>query len=115
MAQQVDLEPVSNREDWDDTFELVDDDGAALDLSDVSAMVLIVWDDEHRSTVLAASLNNGITVADVAGGVISIHFPASAMSALCAESYAYRLGMTKGGATKDLAFGTLPVIDGGPN
>jgi hypothetical protein len=116
MAQHITLTPISNREDWDDTFELFDvDSDTALDLSAVTAMTLTVWDPDCPGTVkLTAALDDGITIDDTAGGIVSIHFDASDMSNLCARSYSIRLGMVNGGATRDLMLGTLPVEDGGP-
>jgi hypothetical protein len=118
MAQHVDLTPVSNREDWDDTFELFDvsgDESTALDLSAVTAITLILWDPERPTIALISlALGAGVTIDAAAGGVISIHVDASTMATLCGLSYAFRIGMVNGGATKDLMIGTLPVEDGGP-
>jgi hypothetical protein len=118
LSQHVDLTPVSNREDWDDTFELFDvsgDESTALDLSAVTAITLTLWDPECPSrALLSAEIDDGITIDDASGGIISIHFDASDMEALCAKSYAFRIGMVNGGATKDLMIGTLPIEDGGP-
>jgi hypothetical protein len=115
MAQNLTLQPVSNQEDWDETFELFDTEtGDALDLAAVTALTLTLWDEESRAIMLTAALDDGITIDDESGGVISIHFDAADMTALCAKSYAFRLGMVNGGATKDLILGTLPIADGGP-
>ena len=116
MAQHVALTPVSNREDWDDTFELFDvETDTALDLSAVTALTLNVWDEECPArALLSKSLGDGLTIDDAAGGVISIHVDAVEKGTLCARSYAFRIGMVNGGASKDLAIGALPVEDGGP-
>jgi hypothetical protein len=115
MSQTVTLEPVSNLEDWDDTFALFDTEtGGALDLSAVTAITLTVWDEDSRLTRISKSLGAGITIDDVSGGVVSIHVAASEMAALCAKNYPLRLAMVNGGAAKDLVLGSLPVEDGGP-
>ena len=115
MSQTVTLQPVSNREDWDDTFELFDaETGAALDLSAVTAITLTVWDEESRSIRISKSLGAGVSILDLAGGVVAIHAAASEMESLHAKSYPLRLSMVNGGATKDLILGVLPVEDGGP-
>src|SRR5438477_285139 len=114
MSQTVTLQPVSNLEDWDDTFELFDTEtGDALDLSAVTAITLTVWDEDSRLAQISKSLNAGITIDDVAG-VVSIHVAASEMLSLAAKNYPLRLSMVNGGATKDLILGVLPVEDGGP-
>lgn len=116
MAQHVTLTPVSNREDWDDTFELFDvENDTVLDLTAVTAITLVLWNPEYPTTeVLSAELGDGITIDDIPGGIISIHFDATDMATLDAKSYAFRVGMVNGGATKDLMLGTLPIEDGGP-
>jgi hypothetical protein len=207
MAQHVDLTPVSNREDWDDTFDLVDvsgDESTALDLSAVTAMTFVMWDpDAPTTSVLSASYaadiatvtmtiatpcvvswtahgqsagqvvrflttgalatgitadtdyyiistglgtdsfqfsatlggaavntsgtqsgthtaiattEDGIAVDDTDGGTISLHFDADdvADAVECAKSYAFRLGMVNGGATKDLMIGAVQFYYGGP-
>src|SRR6185369_12846470 len=107
--------PTGNREDWDETFELFDvsgDEQTAFDLSAVTAITLTLWDPDCPSkTLLTAAINDGVTVDDASGGVISIHLSADDMQSLCAKSYAFRIGMLKGGATRDLIMGTLPVED----
>ena len=102
MAQTVNLTPTSNREDWDETFELFDvENDTALDLSAVTAMTLTVWDPDCPGTAkLSAALDDGITIDDEVGGVVSIHFDADDMAALCAKSYSFRIGMVNGGATR---------------
>ena len=114
MSQTVTLQPVSNLEDWDDTFELFDTEtDDALDLSAVTAMTLTVWDEDSRLVQISKSLNSGIAIDDVIG-VVSIHVATSEMLSLPAKNYPLRLAMVNGGATKDLILGTLPVEDGGP-
>ena len=115
MAQSVTLQPVSNREDWDDTFELFDTEtDSALDMSAVTAMTLTLWDPDNDSLKFTLSLGSGITIDDVDGGIVTVHYAAASMTALTAKNYAFRLGMVNAGATKDLMLGTLPIEDGGP-
>ena len=115
MASAVTLPPVSNQEDWDQQLEIVDDDGAPLDLGAVTALELIVWDPDTRATMITGAIGSGLTIEHSASGIIAMHFGADAMSAFTAKNYAFRLGMTSGGATKDLILpGILPVQDGGP-
>jgi hypothetical protein len=115
MASAVTLPPVSNREDWDEQLEIIDDHGEPLDLGAVTALELIVWDPDTRATMLTGALGSGLTIEDSNSGIIAVHFGADAMSALGAKTYAFRLGMANGGAIKDLILpGVLPVQDGGP-
>jgi hypothetical protein len=68
MSQVVTLQPVSNAEDWDDTFELFDTEtGEALDMTAVTAVTLTLWDEDSRAVLLTAALNDGITIDDVTG------------------------------------------------
>jgi hypothetical protein len=115
MASAVVLPPVSNREDWDETLQVFDDAGEALDLAAVTAIELIVWDPDTRVNMITGALGSGITIESSNDGTISIHFGADVMGAFSAKNYAFRLGMSNGGAIKDLILpGILPVEDGGP-
>jgi hypothetical protein len=115
MASAIVLPPVSNREDWDEQLEIVGRDGAPLNLDGVTALTLTVWDPDTRATMLSGAIGSGLAIENSEGGIIAIHFGADAMSAFAAKNYAFRLGMTSGGATKDLILpGMLPVEDGGP-
>jgi hypothetical protein len=115
MASAIVLPPVSNREDWDEQLEIVGRDGAPLNLDGVTALTLTVWDPDTRATMLSGAIGSGLAIENSERGIIAIHFGADAMSAFAAKNYAFRLGMTSGGATKDLILpGMLPVEDGGP-
>ena len=116
MASAVTLPPVSNKEDWDETFTLFDPDtGEVQDLSTVTVLTLVVWDPDTDRTMLSGSLNSGLTIPSAANGVIVLHFAASAMAAFAPKNYAFRLGMTIAGATKDIILpGILPIEAGGP-
>ena len=116
MASAVQLPPVSNREDWDEQVELFDPDtGEVQDLSTVTALELVLWDPDSRATMFTLSLGSGLTIASAENGIIALHVAEAAMNALMPKNYAFRLGMTLGGAVKDIILpGILPVEDGGP-
>jgi hypothetical protein len=116
MASAITLPPVSNQEDWDETFTLFDPDtGDVQDLSTVTALELVLWDPDTRETRISLALASGLTIPSAANGVIALHVPEATMTALAAKNYAFRLGMTIGGAVKDIILpGILPVEDGGP-
>ena len=115
MASAVTLPPVSNAEDWDEQLEIIDEDGTPLDLAGVSALELVVWDPDTRTTMLTGAIGSGLTIENSDNGIIAIHVGAGTMSAFAAKNYAFRLGMSSGGAIKDLILpGILPVEDGGP-
>jgi hypothetical protein len=116
MASAVQLPPVSNHEDWDETITLFDPDtGEVLDLSTVTALELIVWDPDSRTNMITLALGSGLTIPSAANGVIELHVAEGTMNTLQAKNYAFRLGMTIGGAVKDIILpGILPVEDGGP-
>ena len=116
MASAITLPPVSNQEDWDETFMLFDPDtGEVQNLSTVTALELIVWDPDTRENKLTLALGSGLTIPSAANGVIALHVAEGTMNALLAKNYAFRLGMTIGGAVKDIILpGILPVEDGGP-
>jgi hypothetical protein len=116
MASAVTLPAVSNQEDWDETFQLFDPDtGEEFNLDDVTALTLVVWDPDTRTSVLTLVLGSGLAIADSDEGVIALHVDAASMAVFSAKNYAFRLGMTSGGTIKDIILpGILPIEDGGP-
>jgi hypothetical protein len=116
MASAVQLPPVSNQEDWDETFTLSDPDtGDVQDLSTVTALELVLWDPDTRASMLTLSLGSGLTIPSAENGVIELHVAEATMTGFTAKNYAFRLGMTINGAVKDIILpGILPVEDGGP-
>ena len=115
MASAVTLPPVSNQEDWDEQVQLFGDDGDPLNLDAVTALTLVVWDPDTNASMLTGAIGSDLTIENSSEGLIAIHFAVGSMMSLQAKNYAFRLGMTSGGATKDLILpGVLPVQDGGP-
>lgn len=109
---EANLEPISNREDWVGTIELIDDDTGQVvtDLSGFS-MTLEVRDRRTRCVVLSATTDNG-KVTDNGGGVIGWNFPATDMAVICPGSYHLGITISRDGLTSQLLIGVVPVLDG---
>lgn len=106
------LEPVSNRADWIETIELVDDDTGEIitDLSGVS-VALQVRARDCCSPILSASSDAGtITIGE--GGIIQWHFTKTQMGGLCAGVYDIGITVTRDGITEQELIGTMPVLEG---
>ena len=104
------FQSVSNREDWDEAGELRDENDALVDLTGAT-LTLGVADRETRRQVLSASTNDGKIV--ITGtGTFEWHIPVGNMRSLCAETYRVGLTIQINGGTKQLALGTLAVLDG---
>jgi len=101
---------VSNRADWSDTYELVDETtGEAItDLSDLTIKLQVRKD---NSLYLSAQSGDGHITND-AFGVITIAFDATEMAGL--EAGTYDIGMTieRDGVTEQQFVGSLPVVEG---
>ena len=81
----------------------------------MTALTLVVWDPDTNTSMLSGAIGSGLTIENGDEGLIAIHFAVGSMMSLQAKNYAFRLGMTSGGAAKDLILpGILPVQDGGP-
>src|SRR5262245_53123999 len=106
------LSPVSNRADWIDCVQLLDEEDPSepIDISDASAITLEVRAPGTRSIVLTASLGSGIT--HIETGVFEIAFTVDQMKTLPAGDYEIGATIVKDGVTVQLIIGTLPVMDG---
>lgn len=103
----------TNREDWDWTFEIVDDDtDSPIDLATLTAMTFELRDPYTKCSVLTAELDDGLTVTDEAGGVITLHVDKANMRDLDPKSYEFGIVGTIGGATKQFAEDTIIIRDG---
>jgi len=101
---------VSNRADWSETFELVDQDTGEVitDLSDITIKMQVR---KGCSAYLSAETGDDhITIS--AFGTITIEFDALEMAAL--EAGTYDIGMTieRDGVTEQQFIGSLPVVEG---
>jgi hypothetical protein len=104
------LGAVSNREDWDDTGELKDENNALVDLTGAT-IVLSLRDRETKRQVLNVSTTGGqITITGL--GAFAWHVPVEKMHGICAETYDVGLTVKINGSTSQLAIGTIAVLDG---
>ncbi|MCB5205004.1 hypothetical protein LH464_21290 [Neorhizobium sp. T786] len=109
---EAQLNPISNRADWIETIELVDDDTGEVitDLTGVTAVV------EVRSRApcyrhLGGTTEDGrIIIAD--GGIIQWRFTAQEMRGLSPGPYEIGFTITRDGITEQELIGSLPVVDG---
>lgn len=109
---EAQLNPVSNRADWIETIELVDEDTGAIieNLTGVTAVVEVRSRSPH-CRVLAGTTEDG-HILFAPGGIIQMHFTAQEMRRLSAGSYEMGLTITRDGITEQELIGTLPVVDG---
>lgn len=105
------LKPVSNRADWIETIELIDDDNEQIitDLSDVT-MRLEVKDRDLRRCLTATTEDGHIEFKGF--GIIQWHFSKSEMSQLCAGTYEIGITVMRDGITEQELIGSVPVVDG---
>lgn len=109
------LAPVSNTATWQDEIEFLDNDTEEpIDMSLIDAITLKVRDPETKSTVLEASLDDGIeVVGDDGDGTIQFTFSADSMSALCPKTYEVGcLIEDEDGFVTQIILGHLPVLEG---
>lgn len=104
--------PVSNRADWVQWCEIVNDDtGEPIeDISDL-AITVEVRDQSCGRAALSAGTSNG-KVSIIAPGVFQWSFTLPEMSQLCAGTYEIGVTIERDEFTTQLLIGTLPVVDG---
>lgn len=101
---------VSNREDVELIFQIIDEDtGEAIDLT-TSDIVCRVTDQAGCPRVTASLEDGKITL--VEDTTLRILIPRSDMISLCIGTYPFGLTVENDEITKSLIAGTLAVIDG---
>jgi hypothetical protein len=104
------LSPVSNREDWNLTLEIDDENDDPIDLTGASITVNI-RDPRYRAVVLCGSTSNG-AVTILGTGVFQVSFSAAQLQPFRPGTYEVGMVLVQNGVTIQLLIGLLPVIDG---
>lgn len=106
------FEPVSNRADWAQPFEIVDDETGET-VSDFTGISVVVEVREQGacSPRLSASLDNG-KITDQGGGVLEWLFPRADMTGLCPQTYEIGVTIERDDFTTQYLIGIVPIVDG---
>lgn len=106
---QVKFSPLSNRETWVESFQAIDEDDAAIDLTGAT----IVYEVRHPQTkesMLSGSTDGGeITISTT---TFTITFEVEDVRDLCALEYEVGCTIEIDDVTTQFFVGTLPVVDG---
>lgn len=107
------LKPVSNRADWLETIELIDDDTGQVitDLTGVTVKIEVRAGTPCYSRALAGSSDDG-HVTFPGFGIVQWLFTRSEMSNLTAGTYEIGITVTLNDFTEQELIGSLPVLDG---
>lgn len=103
---------ISNRADWLETIELIDDDTGEVitDLSGVT-ISLQVRKPGECSALLSASTEDG-KITFPGNGIIQILIPRTEFSRMQGGTYDIGLTVTRDGFTEQEILGSLPFVDG---
>jgi hypothetical protein len=103
---EVRLAPLSNRETYSESFQALDENGAAIDLAAASAT--IVCEMRLPGTTTTTALTTSISTT-----TCTISLTATQTRSLCASNE-YEIGCTieMSGVVTQFFIGTLPVVDG---
>ena len=106
------LRPVSNRADWIEMFEIVDDDtgNVITDFTGVT-MQLEIRSQYPSCRCLSGSTDDG-HITPAIGGVMQWHFTRDEMRSLGAGTYEIGLTVTRDAITEQELIGCLPIVDG---
>jgi len=102
------LGTVSNREDWQQAIDVVDDNGNGVDIS-TAAIALAVRARGAGAPALTATSGAGITSASPR---FTFAFDAGAMRGLYPGAYDVGCIVSLGGVTTQLIVGTVSIVDG---
>ncbi|HEX2653568.1 MAG TPA: hypothetical protein VHN11_07955 [Xanthobacteraceae bacterium] len=105
------LDPVSNREDWVQLIEVMDEDtGESIDISGASIVVEVRDPISDRIVISATTANGAIGIIDT--GAFQISIGKSLLRCLPAKNYEIGATITINDETRQLILGTLPIADG---
>lgn len=106
------LKPISNRADWLETIELIDDDTGQVitDLTGVTVKVEVRSQPECYSVLVGTSDDGHVTFPGY--GIIQWQFTKSEISNLRAGTYEIGVTVTLNDFTEQELIGSLPVVDG---
>lgn len=100
---EVKLGAVSNRQDYSDSWQALDDDGTAIDLT--GATIIYEMRDPLSGSVTAATI-----VIDTTTFTATI--PKATMRGLCPKDYDIGCTIEIDDFTEQFFIGTIPVVDG---
>ena len=105
------FDQVSNRQDWIDQIEVLEEDDTLVDLS-AAVIVLSVRDKRSKQNLLTAQTADG-TILIQGLGIFQFTFTLSQMRGLDASKQ-YEVGCTiqLNGVTQQFFVGNVPIIDG---
>lgn len=100
--------PHSNREDFSESWQALDEDNVAIDLTGAT-IVFSARDPETKSEVLRADTSDGITIVTT---TFTLAFSVDDVSSLCAKEYDVGCTIKLNSVTTQFFVGTLPIVDG---
>lgn len=106
------MPPVSNRADWIETIELINDDTNEVitDFTGVSVYIAIRSRDPFQIYLSGSSEDGHIEF--VPGGIIQWRFTVAEMNTLPRATYEVGITVTRDGIVEQELIGSLPVLDG---
>jgi hypothetical protein len=107
------LPAVSNRADWIECFQLLDEEDPteAIDISDATQITIELRAPQTRAIVLTGTLTGG-EIDHIETGVFQWHFTADQMSQLDAGDYEVGCTIVQDSITIQLLIGIVPICDG---
>lgn len=105
------LPAVSNRETFEQPFEIIDDEtGTGFDLTD--ATIVFEIRDPNSGTRLSATNGSGVSMTDAADGIFVVTFSVDSMRGLCAKEYDVGCTIDITDVVSQIFIGRQPVLDG---
>ena len=108
MASQVTLAPLSNREDYIESFNAFDENGDAIDLT--GATIEFAVAEPNCSPVLSASTDDGKIVISTTLATITI--PQSEVDGVLPKNYNVGCTIDLNGVVRQFFIGTMQIYDG---
>ena len=105
------LEPISNREDWTETIQTLDENNAVVDITGAT-ITFALRDKKTKVQVLSADTQDGITISNPTQGIFYWSFTVDDVHSVCPGTYDVGLVIEISGTSSQLFIGTVQVLDG---
>lgn len=109
MSNQIKVSPVSNRADYEESWQALDENGDAIDLTGATIVFEVALPDCDSIMLSATTANGKITISTT---TFTVAIPRSELTSLLPMSYRVGCTITQDDVTTQFFVGEFPVYDG---
>jgi hypothetical protein len=110
MSNEIKISPVSNRADYSESWQAIDENGDAIDLTGATIVFEVVDPECGGSSLISATTDNGkITISTT---TFTVAIARSSLTSLNPKSYRVGCTIEQDDFTEQFFVGDFPIYDG---